>query len=96
MQGHIIIRGLSDEEIREKTENGDPAYNAGFSVLSRCRLSRGEKVSVVCGLIDGLDFSADDKAELIRCMLVDGAMPPWASAVKTIKTGGSRKAEADG
>ena len=96
MQGTIIIRGLSDEEIREKTETGDPAYNTGFSVLVNCRMSRGEKVSVVCGLIEGMDFSDDDKAELIRCMLVDGALPSWASAAKSIKTGGSRKADADG
>ena len=72
MEGQIIIRGMTDEEIREAAGAGAPPYSSAIAISTRCRISRSEKVQLIYSLMKGLRFDALDRAMLLRMTISEG------------------------
>ena len=67
MKGTILIRGMSDEEIAEKSPD-DLKCNTGIKIMAFCRLSSLEKIEIIHGLIKSLEFDEDEKTQLLAAL----------------------------
>ena len=84
MEGKIVIRGMSAEEIAEK-KGDDRDYNSGFSIKAKCWIGGTEKVDVIAALARSLGMTLLDMMAASALVAGEGKVqPPWVSRRKEV------------
>ena len=84
MKGEIVIRGLSDEEIRENS-GADDDYNAGFEVRTACHVHRFERVDILAAVAKGMNMTPVDVLAAAAVLAAgDDVELPWSPKQKRV------------
>ena len=84
MKGEIVIRGLSDEEIRENS-GADDDYNAGFEVRTACHVHRFERVDILAAVAKGMHMEPLDVLAAAAVLAAgDDVERPWSPKQKQV------------